>query len=71
MITRYTLTYTLPPPDDTNALLPKEERELVKKLNAAIDNEMFKALSGGYYVPRPGGHTFEHAPTRPLIEKKP
>jgi hypothetical protein len=66
----YKTTYTLPPPDDTNALTPKQERRLVKKLNEAIDNMVMRALTGDYYVPSPGGLTLEHVPRRPRLEKK-
>lgn len=71
----YKVTYSLPEPDDTNALLPKEEREIGRKIMKAMDRQMEQVLFGGYggykiHIPHPG-RIFEHAPTRPLLEKKP
>lgn len=77
MITTYTLTYALPEPDDTNCLTPRQRRELeakfIKAVTDAADRQLFNIMTGGYYVPNhaAGGRTFEHAPTRPLLEKKP
>ena len=49
-VTRYSLSSVVvaPPDDDTNCLTPKEEREIGKKLMAAIDRELLNILSGGY-----------------------
>jgi hypothetical protein len=55
--------------DDTNALTPKQERAIVKKINDAMDRSILNALAGGYYVQPTFGTTFDHRPRRKLLEK--
>ena len=58
--------------DDTDCLTPKQQRAIAFKMKEAIDRVFENTLTGGYkiHVPHPG-RIFEHAPTRPLLEKKP
>jgi len=62
------ITYTLAniQVDDTNCLTPKQEREIVRKWQEAMDRSMLNALSGGSYVQPTFGTTFDHRPRRRL-----
>jgi hypothetical protein len=48
----YSTRFVLPEPDpiEIDALTPKQEREIGRRLMEAMDNEMYRLLSGGYDV---------------------
>ena len=73
MIVYTHVTYTLADyvlVDDV-VITPKQQREIGRKLQEALDRSMRDALTGGYYVPVNDGRTLEHVPRRQRLEKKP
>jgi len=56
---------------DDVVITPKQQREIGRKLQEALDRSMRDALTGGYYVPVNDGRTLEHVPRRQRLEKKP
>jgi len=56
---------------DDVVLTPKQQREIGRKLQEAMDRSMERVLFGGYYVPVNDGRTIEHVPRCRRLEKKP